>query len=188
MDASLTTPRSIGKIAKCIVSVFEKCQDKCCPISVAVATPLSSPTGLAYLYAVMNNRTMGSSASAGANMNSSEGSVSSTVSEGEYIVKSRTKPCWFHGGRRGVGSSDVQVSERAIRAALRDTLSPEMPSLSNSQSSGALSSVVIDPRAPFEGHLRYLRCEIQVYIAYVYLRECVCVRVLSLYCCCIFHA
>lgn len=163
MNPALASHRSVGKIAKCVSAVLEKCQQRLCPVTVAVATPLGNPTALVYLYAVLNDRTAG----AGNSFHSSGASVSSTGSEGEYTVKARTRPCYFDGSRRTSHSGEAVVSERALRHALRDLLAPEAPALATLQSaSTSPSSSAVSPwqdaRSKFDQHLRALRAELKV--------------------------
>jgi hypothetical protein len=162
LGAALTTPRCVGKIAKCISSVLEKCQQRHCSVTVAVATPLSAPTALRFLYAVLNNKTSPAGMSSGGAFNSSGASISSTTSEGDYIVKSRSKPCWFHGGtkRLDAASADITVSERALRSALKDLLAPEAPALANLQAHSP--TTLHEAKMRFDEHLRNLRTEMKV--------------------------
>jgi hypothetical protein len=164
MNPALASHRCVGKIAKCVATVLEKCQQRACSVTVAVATPLGTPTALSYLYAVLHDRT--SSAAAGSSFHSSAASVSSTASECDYIVKARTRPCSFYGPRRSRdAASDVAVSERAIRAALKDLLALEAPALASLQQGDSQVSPAtpwMDARGKLDHHLRSLRAEIKV--------------------------
>jgi hypothetical protein len=162
LGAALTTPRCVGKIAKCISSVLEKCQQRHCSVTVAVATPLSAATALRFLYAVLNSKASPTGMSSVGAFHSSGASISSTTSEGDYIVKSRSKPCWFHGGSRRVdaASADITVSERALRSAMKDLLAPEAPALANLQAHSP--TTLHEARLRFDEHLRNLRAEMKV--------------------------
>jgi hypothetical protein len=162
MNPALTTPRCIGKIAKCVSTVLSQCQQRRCPVTVALATPLSAATALSYLYAVLNDKTAGGGGAGSAGMASSGASITSTASEGEYIVKSRPRACFFHGSRRAndPSAADINVSERALRAAIKDLLAPEGPALANLLAHTPTS--MLDVRAKFEDHLRSLRGEMKV--------------------------
>lgn len=165
MNPALATHRCIGKIAKCVCTVLQQCQERQCAVTIAVATPLGAATALTYLYAVLNDKTVSNSSTTSVHALSSSGaSVSSTgTTEGEYIVKKRSKPCWFHSGsirRTTTAALDCTVSERSLRAVLKDLVAVEAPALAHLQAHTVVTAV--EARRSFEEHLNSLRVEIKV--------------------------
>lgn len=169
MNQSLTSHRCVGKIAKCIASVVSKCQQRQCPVAVAVSTPLSPPNMLYWLYAVPNSRTGASVSSLAAAFQSpssplsasggSVGSANSPDNAVEYVVKAKTKACFLLPKRGdGAAAADVQITERMYRAALSGLVSQEASTVTHLHA----HHLGGDLKAGFEEHLLNLRAEIKV--------------------------
>lgn len=171
MNQQLTSHRCVGKIAKCISSVVSKCQQRQCPVAVAISTPHSPPNVLYWLYAVQNTRTSASVSSLAAAyqnpvspLSASGGSVGSASSPDgrdgpgvEYVIKAKNKPCFLL-PKRGDGVADIQLTERMYRGAVSGLVSQESSALTHLHS----HHVDGDVKAGFEEHLLNLRAEIKV--------------------------
>lgn len=175
MNQALTSHRCIGKIAKCIASVVSKCQQRQCPVAVAVSTPLSPPNVLYWLYAVPNNRTGASvssltaafQSSASPSLSASGGSVGSAhspdtaaaVATVEYIIKAKTKSCLLLPKRMdATAAMDVGLTERMYRTVLSGLVSQEASAVTHLHA----HHLDGDLKSGFEEHLLSLRAEIKV--------------------------